>query len=61
MMEASATRLGDFLDFVPLSKFFVKVSISLIILVKSFLGNFYKHLESFSGHTDGGQTNVDSR
>ena len=32
--------------------FFVKVSKPIICLVKSFLGNFYIHLATFSGHTD---------
>ena len=32
----------------------MKVSISLIFLVDSFLGNFYRHLAFFSGHTGGG-------
>ena len=31
---------------------FVKVSKSIIFLVKSFLGNFYRHLAFFSGHTE---------
>ena len=31
---------------------FEKVSKSLIFLVKTFLGNFYRHLAIFSGHTD---------
>ena len=31
---------------------FVKVSKSLFFLVKSFLGNFYRHLVTFSGHTE---------
>ena len=31
---------------------FVKVSKSLIFQVKSFLGNFYTHLQIFTGHTD---------
>ena len=31
---------------------FVKVLKSLIFQVKSFLGNFYRHLAIFSGHTD---------
>ena len=30
---------------------FVKVSKSIIFLVKSFLGNFYRHLAIFTGHT----------
>ena len=30
---------------------FVKVSKPIIFLVKSFLGNFYRHLSIFSGHT----------
>ena len=30
---------------------FVKVTKSIIFLVKSFLGNFYRHLAIFSGHT----------
>ena len=30
---------------------FVKVLKSIIFLVKSFLGNFYRHLEIFFGHT----------
>ena len=29
----------------------MKVSKSIIFLVKSFLGNFYRHLGIFSGHT----------
>ena len=32
-------------------QFFVKVSKSIIFLVKSFLGNFYRRLAIFSGHT----------
>jgi len=64
----SVTRLGDFLDFGQLFKalsnnefaqishilrhFFVEVSKSIIFLVKSFLGNFDRHLAIFSGHTD---------
>ena len=31
---------------------FVKVSISMIFLVKSFFGNFYGNLATFTGHTD---------
>ena len=31
---------------------FVKVSKSLFLLVKSFLGNFYRHLAFFTGQTD---------
>ena len=61
--DTSKTRLGDLLDFwatfqsiwqqlfcpnLPQSKeFFVKVSKSLIFLLKSFLGNFYRHLAIF--------------
>ena len=30
----------------------MKVSKSIILLVKSFLGNFYRYLAIFSGHTD---------
>ena len=57
------TRLGDLLDFGELFKafgnnlfcpnlphswaIFVKVSKSFIFLVKSFLGNFYRHLATF--------------
>ena len=56
--------LGDLFDFGQLFKafgkkylpksptFLGKVSKSLILLVKSFLGNFYTHLGIFSGHTD---------
>ena len=67
MSATSVTRLGDLLDFghflkplaainLPksptfLSNFFVQVSKSIIFLVKSFLGNFYRHLAIFSGHT----------
>ena len=29
------------------------MSKSIIFLVESFLGNFYRHLAIFSGHTDG--------
>ena len=29
----------------------VKVSKSIVFIVKSFLGNFYRHLAVFSGHT----------
>ena len=59
----SVARLGDLLDFGQLFKAvgnnqlaqisciiwvnFVKVSKSLIVLVKSFLGNFYRHLATF--------------
>ena len=58
----SVTRLGDLLDLGKFSKHlatinlpksptflgnFVKVSKSLIFLVKSFLGNFYRHLAFF--------------
>ena len=62
------TRLGDLLDSGQLYKafgnhsfaqishilkaIFVKVSKSIIFLVKSFLGNFYRHLAILSGHTD---------
>ena len=62
------TRLCNLLDFGQLFKafgnnifaqisphykaIFVKVSKSIIFLVKSFLGNFYRHLAIFSGHTD---------
>ena len=31
---------------------FLKVSKSIIFLVKSFLGNFYRHLAIFYGHTE---------
>ena len=31
---------------------FVKMLKYIIFLVKSFLGNFYRHLAIFSGHTD---------
>ena len=52
----NATRLGDLLDFGQLFKcpnllhfeaIFVKVLKSLIFLVESFLGNFYRHLATF--------------
>ena len=65
--ESSVTRLGDLLDFGPLFKafgnnlicpnlphsqaIFVKVSKFIIFLVHSFLGNFYRLLVIFSGHT----------
>ena len=60
----SVTRLFDLLDFgqqlictnVPHSKaMFVKVSKSLIFLVKSILGNFHRHLVTFTGRTVGRQ------
>ena len=35
-----------------LRQFFVKVSKYIIFLVKSFLGNFYRHFAICSGHTD---------
>ena len=38
---------------------FVKVLKSIIFLVKSFLGNFYRHLEIFSGHTGPGLTQIE--
>ena len=57
------TKFGDLLDFEQLFKafgnnyiaqishilrhFFVKVSKSIIFLVKSFLGDFYRHLAIF--------------
>ena len=63
-VSVSVTRLGDLLDFGQvlkafgnnqfakishiLSQFFVRVSKSIIFLVKSFLGNFYRHLAIFS-------------
>ena len=62
----SMTRLGDLLDFGQVLKplaainlpksptflgIFVKVSKSIIFLVTSFFGNFYRHLAKFSGHT----------
>ena len=62
-MINTETRLGDFLDFGQLFKAFgsnsicpnlphflaiyAKVSKSIIFLVKSFLGNFDRHLASF--------------
>ena len=63
------TRLGDLFDFGPLFKafgnnlfpqishileaIFVKVSKSIIFLVKSFLSNFYRDIwRFFSGHTE---------
>ena len=67
LILSSVTRLGDLLDFrqllkplatINLSKSptflgnFCKVSKSIIFLVKSFLGNFNRHLAIFSGHTD---------
>ena len=64
----SVTRLGDLLDFggqllKPLATIylpksptflgiFVKVLKHFIFLMKSFLGNFYRHLAIFYGHTD---------
>ena len=66
-IPSSVTILGDFLtlgNFKSLwqqlispnlshsNAIFVKVSKSIIFLVKSFLGNFYGHLAIFSGHTD---------
>ena len=63
----SVTRLGNLLDLRQLFKAFgnnyfvqfthilrpnfVKVLKSVSFLVKSFLGNFYRHLAIFSGHT----------
>ena len=47
----SVTRLGNLFDFGQLFEAFVKVSKSIIFLVKSFLGNIYRHLAIFSGHT----------
>ena len=59
----SVTRLDDLLDFGQLLKplatinlpkfltFFVQVSKGVIFLLKSFLGNFYRHFAIFSGHT----------
>ena len=60
------TRLGDLLEFEHVLKplatinfakcstflgnFCIGVSKSIIFLVKSFLGNFYRHLAIFSGH-----------
>ena len=32
--------------------FYVKVSKSFIFVMKSFMGNFYRHLAIFSGYTD---------
>ena len=53
------TRLGDSLDFVQLLKsfptflaIFCKGVKNIIFLVKSILGNFYRHFAIFSGHTD---------
>ena len=71
-MPISVTRLGGLLDFGQLFKAFgnnlicqnlphsqaiyVKVSKSLIFLVKSFLGHFYRHLATFyTGNTDANQ------
>ena len=67
---ASVTRLGNLLDSGQLFQslwqqlncpnlphsyaILVKVSNSIIFLVKSILGNFYRHLVIFSGHTDCG-------
>ena len=42
-LPKTPTFLGNFLE----------VSKYLIFLVKSFLGNFYRHLAIFTGHTDG--------
>ena len=65
MLLTSVTKLGDLLDFGSLFKafnlsksptflgIFVKLSEPIIFLVKSFLGNFYRHLAIFSGHTGG--------
>ena len=56
LKKSCVTRLGDLLDFgqqlvcpnLPHSlEIFVKVSKSVIFLVKSFLGNFYRHLAIF--------------
>ena len=38
---------------------FVKASKSIIFVVKSFLGNFYRHLAIFSGHTAGEEADLD--
>ena len=66
--SSSVTRLGDLLDFGQLFKaygnnlfaqisqilrqFFAKVSKALIFLVKSFLGNFYRHLALYSSKAE---------
>ena len=62
----SATRLGDLLDFGQIFKAFgnnylpksptflgtfVKVLKSIIFIVKSCCGNFYRHRQIFSVHT----------
>ena len=58
----SVTRLGDLWDFGQVFKAFgnnqftflgnfLKVSRSIIFLVKSFLGNFYRQLAIFSCHS----------
>ena len=50
-LKPSATiNLPKFLTFLGI---FVNVSISIIFLVKLFLGYFYRHLAIFSGHTGG--------
>ena len=70
----SVTRLSNLLDFGQLFKafgqqlicpnlphsneIFVKVSKSIIFQVNSFLGNFYRHLAIFSGHTGSQPTNT---
>ena len=59
MQPASVTRLGNLLDFGQFNfpkiptflGIFGNVSKSIIFLVKSFLGHFYRHLAIFSGHT----------
>ena len=65
-LTVSVTRLGDllhlgqhfkasgknyFAQIAHILAIFVKVSKSFIFLVQSFLGNFYIHLATFSGHT----------
>ena len=56
----SVTRLGDLLDFGQVfkafgSNLFAQIShiLGQIFLVKSFFGNFNRHLAIFSSHTGG--------
>ena len=65
------TRLGELLDFGKVLKAFAIINLSksptflgnfcqvskfFIFLMKSFLGNFYRHLVIFSGHTESNAT-----
>ena len=49
----SVTRLGDLLDFEQLFKAFGNNYFDQIFhILRQYLGNFYRHLVIFCGHTD---------